>query len=79
VCGTPDLNYAEGDEVDATQLISGLTNFRLVVQGANATSAFFLAPFATAPNSALLNKTLYTTANITPGSWKMRCYAWRGW
>lgn len=79
VCGTSDLNYAVGDQVDATSLVANTSNFRLCVQGANETDAFLVTPFAYSSSAALPDKTGYTPATITAARWTMRCYAARGW
>ena len=80
VCGTADLGYAVGDEVDATSLTTSTGLYSVISQGADATTAFLITPFGTYPQAILFHKTAYTVAAvITPGSWKMRCYAWRGW
>lgn len=80
VCGTADLGYAVGDEVDATSLTTWVGLYSVISQGANATTAFLITPYGTYPQAILFHKTAYTVAAvITPGSWKMRCYAWRGW
>jgi len=80
VCGTADLGYAVGDEVDATSLTTSVGLYSVISQGADATTAFLITPYGTVPQAILFHKTAYTIAAvITPGSWKMRCYAWRGW
>ena len=80
VCGTADLGYAVGDEVDATSLTTSTGLYSVISQGADATTAFLITPYGTYPQAILFHKTAYTVAAvITPGSWKMRCYAWRGW
>lgn len=79
VCGTADLNYAVGDELPVTSMLSTTAYLNVVSEGANATSAYLVTSFAVSANAGLLDKTGYSVANITAARWTMRCYAWRGW
>jgi len=79
VCGTADLNYAVGDEIPVEALCSNGGGGHNVVQGANATTAYLVAPFGTYNSMSLVDKTTYTMATLTVLRWTMRCYAWRGW
>lgn len=79
VCGTADLNYAMGDELPVTSVLTTGANYKMVVEGANATSAYLVTAFAVSPSAGLPDKTGYTPAAITAARWTLRCYADRGW
>ena len=79
VCGAADLNYAMGDELPVTSVLTTGANYKMVVEGANATSAYLVTAFAVSPSAGLPDKTGYTPAAITAARWTLRCYADRGW
>lgn len=73
VCGTSDLGYAVGDEVDVSNMSRSTdksNGFQVYTDSSNVN---IIRPSADTP--MLLNKTTGAISSITPGSWSFRVYA----
>ena len=81
-CLTGDLNYVAGDEmnVEQTMFTTGV-NYSWMLPITNITDLICVLPWDTRDFVPyIIDKTLYGDGQaITPGSWRLVAYAWRGW